>query len=107
MNVQNFMTARKKIFDHTESREIFIRRRNRNKKICGFCPECQKEVEILTLDEVTSNTGKRTRELFRMVENNSLHSIETSAGRLLVCRNSLETQERKYPLIKTNEEIEK
>jgi uncharacterized protein YlaI len=84
------MTAKSKKFSiTTENHEIFILRRNRNKTIRGFCPDCQKEVEMLTLDEATTKTGKRTRELFELIENNSLHSIETGTGHLLICLKSL------------------
>lgn len=56
----------------------------------GFCPECGKEVEMLTLDAATTNTGKRTCELVQLIENDSIHSIETESGHLLICLNSLQ-----------------
>lgn len=84
------VAKRKKYLITSESREIFIVRRNGDKTIRGFCPECQKEVEILTIDEVTRNTGKRTHELFPLIENNLIHSIEVQSGHLLICLNSLQ-----------------
>lgn len=79
----------KKYLITKESHEIFIVRRNGNETIHGFCPECEREVEMWTFDAATTNTGKRTRRLFQLVENNLIHSIETTTGHLLVCRNSL------------------
>lgn len=79
----------KKILITTESREIFILRTEGRSDIRGFCPKCAVEVEMLTLDAITSQTGKRTRELFQLIENNSIHSIEATTGHLLVCRYSL------------------
>ncbi len=93
------MAAKKKILITTTSHEIFVVRRRKEQTIRGFCPECQKEVEMRTLDEATSKTGISTRELFRLIENNLLHSIETTSGHLLICRSSLEKQESKNSLI--------
>ena len=79
----------KKYIVTTENSEIFILRRNIHKPSRGHCAECGTEVEMLTLDEVSAQTEIGTRELFRMIENNSLHSIETPNGQLLVCINSI------------------
>jgi hypothetical protein len=89
------MIAKKKYLITTESCEVFIVRRNRRDTARGFCPECEKESEMLTLDEITSQTGRRTRELFQLIENNEIHSIETESGHLLICRDSLETTDEK------------
>lgn len=90
----------KKILVTTEKREIFVVRRKRNNTIEGFCPECQKEVELQMLDEATSKTGISTRQLFRLIENNLLHSTETTGGHLLICSDSLKKQGGKNFLIK-------
>jgi hypothetical protein len=79
----------KKILITTESRERLIVRQIENQTFRGFCSECRKEVEMLTLDAVTSETGMRTRELLRLIENNSVHSTESESGHLLICLNSL------------------
>jgi hypothetical protein len=85
---------RKKFLITSESHEIFIVRRNSNNTIQGFCSECQKEVEMLTLDSITSNTGRRTRELVQLIENNLIHSTETATGHLLICLDSLQQIEK-------------
>ncbi len=79
----------KKYLITTESHEIFVVRRKGNRTIRGFCSECQTEVGLLTLDDVTTMTGKSMRELFGLIENGSIHSIETATGHLLVCLESL------------------
>lgn len=55
-----------------------------------YCEKCNQQVEMLTLDSITFHTGKSTRELFRLIEDHLLHSIETERGHLLVCQKSLE-----------------
>jgi hypothetical protein len=79
----------KKILITTETHERLLIRQTENQSFRGFCPECEKEVEMLTLDAVTSDMGIRTRELFRLIEENSVHSLEIESGHLLVCLNSL------------------
>jgi hypothetical protein len=81
----------KKYLITTESHEIFILRKN--KAAFGFCVECDAEVELLTLDAITTQTGTPTREILRLIANNLLHSFETESGHLFVCRNSLEERQ--------------
>ena len=80
----------KKILITTESHEVFILRTDRRDHAYGLCPVCGREVEILTLDQAVSLSGIRTGALVRLTEANSVHSIETSMGHLLVCKNSLD-----------------
>lgn len=80
----------KKILITTESHEIFVLRTDRRDRAYGLCRMCDREVEIVTLDQAISLSGIRTGELVRMAENNEVHAIETSMGHLLVCRESLE-----------------
>ena len=79
----------KKILITTKTSEIFIIRRGRRKAIRGVCPDCKKEVELLTLDEAVNYSGKHTGELIRYTDSGVVHSIETGNGHLLVCQNSL------------------
>jgi len=80
----------KKILITTESHEIFVLRTDRRDRAFGQCRVCDREVEILTLDQAITQSGIRTGELVRMAEKNQIHAIETSMGHLLVCRESLE-----------------
>ncbi len=54
-----------------------------------FCKKCKKDVEMQTLDAVTSKTGKHTRKLFELIESRMLHFVESSSGHLLICQKSL------------------
>lgn len=45
---------------------------------------------MLNLDSALSLTGISTRKIFRLIENGEAHSLETTSGQLLVCRNSLQ-----------------
>ena len=79
----------KKILITTESHEIFVLRTDRRDRAYGHCRECDREVEIVTLDQAISISGIRTRDLVRMAEISEIHAIETETGHLLVCKDSL------------------
>jgi hypothetical protein len=79
---------KKKYLITTQQREIVVVHK-KSAAFFKYCECCQEKVEMLTLDAITFQTGMRTREIFRLIENQSLHSIETERGHLLVCRNSL------------------
>lgn len=83
------MSLKKKKYLITTRKQEVLRVQKNPATFFKFCPECEKQVEMLTLDVITFHTGKSTRELFRLIENHSLHSIETERGHLLVCGNSL------------------
>ena len=46
---------------------------------------------MLTLDGAVQLSGRRGRELTRLVETGEVHSHETANGYLLICLRSLET----------------
>ncbi|MGH7783875.1 MAG: hypothetical protein ACREO5_08580 [Candidatus Binatia bacterium] len=84
------MTNAKKILITRETHETFILRINNKNRAFGFCPGCENEVEIVSLDEAVSISGLRTSELVRRAEIGSIHAIETEGGHLLFCRESME-----------------
>ena len=53
------------------------------------CDACGGEVQWVRLDEAARLAGVGSRETFRMIEGDVLHSTETEAGILLVCLSSL------------------
>ena len=79
----------KKILITTERHEIFIVRQNGHTTIRGFCPACGVEVEMLPFDAAISFSGIRGRDLMRESEIGVIHSVETTAGHLLICKSSL------------------
>jgi hypothetical protein len=87
--VKQMSNKTKKFLITTQQREVTAV----HKKPAAFfkyCECCQEKVEMMTLDAITFQTGMRTREIFRLIENESLHSCETERGHLLVCINSLQ-----------------
>ena len=87
--VERMPVKSKKILITTASHEVFVVRRGRQKKVRAFCPACATQVEMLTLDEAVSASGRPARELIPKIVSNAVHSIETESGHLLVCRVSL------------------
>ncbi len=86
------MTKPKKILITTDSREIFILRAKGKSEIRGFCADCGRETEMLSLDEAVSFSGIRTLEICRQISEGGggkIHFLETASGHLLVCRDSL------------------
>jgi len=79
----------KKLLITTFSHELFIVRAGGDTAIRGFCPVCESEVDLLTLDAATSAAGVTGRQLIGRLATSEVHSIETVNGHLLVCRRSL------------------
>jgi hypothetical protein len=53
------------------------------------CIECSRPVQMITLEEPAVLAGVSTRTVYRGVERGQLHFVESEAGRLLICPNSL------------------
>ena len=84
------MTGAKKILITTETHEQFVLRVAGGKRAFGSCRECGGEVEMLTVDQAVSTSGVRTLGLIALAETGKLHTMETSSGHLLFCRNSID-----------------
>jgi len=79
----------KKILIERETFETFILRVNSKARAFGTCPQCKKEVEMLSIDQAVSASSIRTSELLRRIAANEVHGIETASGHLLICDESL------------------
>ena len=88
--VNQKMKNAKKVLITSATSEIFIMRRGGQRTIRGFCPNCEREVEMLTLDEAVRVGGQSARVIVRRIEQGSLHFAETDNGHLLICAASLE-----------------
>jgi hypothetical protein len=55
------------------------------KRMIAWCNQCNKEVDWVTVDEAARLAGTSSRQVFQMVEDGELHSIETDEGILVVC----------------------
>lgn len=70
--------------------EIFIVRGGARQTQSGYCPRCSKPVDLLNIDSAVTVFATSTRELFRLIEMGSIHTIETASGHLLICGSSLD-----------------
>lgn len=77
---------RTKIISETERRLSFdIRRRT----IRFFCAACDEQAEMLSINEAAAEGPSSWREIVFLIEDGSLHAVETDAGAVYVCRTSL------------------
>ena len=83
------MAKAKKILITTESFETFVLQMDRKGQAFGHCIRCGREVELLSIDQAVTASGIRTSGLIRRIEANEIHGIETEAGHLLVCAESI------------------
>jgi hypothetical protein len=79
----------KKYLITTEKHEVCIVKSGYQTQMY-FCEKCGFSSEFISLDAATTQSGVRTGELFKLVEFEKLHSIETATGHLLICKSSLE-----------------
>lgn len=79
------MTNKKRTSITIETQKMTVIRRRKVQTV-AWCERCRAEVLMLNPDEVAALSGTTVREIFRQVESGELHSIETNAGTLLVCR---------------------
>jgi hypothetical protein len=84
------MTNAKKILITTEKREVVVLHRIGNAVVHHKCDLCPTEQTMLTLDEAIDLTGISTLSLVQQLTLPGIHSYETSAGRLLICQESLQ-----------------
>lgn len=71
-----------------ETDEYFVIRKQR-KIMSAWCPQCAREVRVVTVEEAVALTGISSRVIHRRAEAAQIHFTETPAGLLLVCLNSL------------------
>ncbi len=64
--------------------------RSRRKLKIARCEQCAAETVMLAPNEAAAFLQITARDLFRRVESGEIHFLETEAGALLVCRQSLE-----------------
>jgi hypothetical protein len=55
----------------------------------GWCESCRERTRFISPDEAAKIAQVGARAIYRSVEAGELHFIETEAGELLVCTNSL------------------
>jgi len=55
------------------------------KIVMGYCPRCNRDIELVSPDVLALASGASEREIFRLVERGMIHFEETD--RLVVCSN--------------------
>ena len=71
-----------------ERQEISVLRRNRQ-AVIQFCKQCGAKVEMLTVESACAITGMTPRMLYRSIETENVHFVESSEGMILLCSESL------------------
>lgn len=85
------MANSKKFLITTTTSEFFIiRRGGRQKALRGFCEVCQRETEMLDLNQEVAIFRLSMREIIYHIDTGAIHSIETESGHLFVCQDSLQ-----------------
>jgi hypothetical protein len=84
---------KEKIFMKTEMKletyESTIIRIRRRQAVSAFCQTCGQEVLHLTIPRAAAVLQISEKEVFHLVENESVHSLETATGSLFICGNSV------------------
>lgn len=79
----------KKILITTETVEVTTIQRSRRVDVRKYCFECSRQVEMLSIDAAVIVTGIRSLELFRLLESERVHFVESTQGQVLICEPSL------------------
>jgi len=54
-----------------------------------WCPECEAEVSVVSVDGAARESGVSELAIYRLVEEHALHFKEDAGGHVFVCLNSL------------------
>lgn len=77
-----------------ETHEVWVIRRPKT-AAHGWCSCCAAEVSLLTADEASRLMGESVRAIFRRIELNQFHFLESPSGGILLCLPSV-MAERPY-----------
>ena len=81
------ITKTHKVITIETHQQIWIR--GRGKSFVAWCEACAMKTLMLTPEQAALIGNATERLIFRRIENGELHFIETDAGALFVCSNSL------------------
>lgn len=84
----------KKLLITSVRHQVSIVRVTKEASTHAFCPGCETEMEMLTLDSAARIAGISERQLIDQIVGNRVHSSESTNGHLLVCRESLLLEQR-------------
>jgi hypothetical protein len=79
------LKIRKKIAVTMQTERLLIIKRSKNSvfEVCAACGAA-----LVTPEDAALALGRRTRDVYREIENGTLHFTELKSGRLLVCLDS-------------------
>ena len=83
------MANSKKIYIRTVTVERYLVAKDAAIPLGIFCKGCGLLTEMLTVGQASSEVGFPMQDLFRLAENGVIHSAETDAGHIMLCRASL------------------
>lgn len=82
------MKTKRRLEIEVETQRLTVRRNTGVVRVLT-CPFCATEVEMLTAETAALLCGLTLRLLVGQIENGRLHFVETPAGLLYICLNSL------------------
>jgi excisionase family DNA binding protein len=82
------MSRRRRTEITVETRQLFLLRSVGN-GVQAWCAKCTPSVRMISPEQAAALAGVSTRTIYALVEAGKVHFIETSAGLLLVCLDSL------------------
>ncbi len=84
------MKKKRRIEITVETRSLVFRQSNA--RMLFFCSQCAATVQMLAPDEAAVLAQTSSRTIYRWVEMQRVHFLETKENRLLICPNSLTQQ---------------
>lgn len=90
--------GKKRRTEITIETERFLLLRESSRSLFFWCDECRAQVRMLTPEEAASAAGVNVRAIYRQVEAEELHFIETREGPVLICLDSILTPNPKEKL---------
>lgn len=82
------MKTKKRTEITIETERVVVIRRRRS-SVRAWCQSCGGEVVMVTVDEAARIACVSSRTIYRWVEDEKLHFIETADGGLLICHESI------------------
>ncbi len=90
------MKAKKRLEIVWETREITTISFKRGFPATFFCQSCHAATRHLSVAEAAAAAKISETAVFRLAETGLIHTTETDAGALLICGDSLSTENNKY-----------
>ena len=84
------MSIKRRTVITIEEKSIAVLHSQKRAHLSFFCASCGANVLMLTVEEAARIFETTQLNIFRMVENNLVHFIETQTGLLLICKKSLQ-----------------